>query len=125
MKRFGYLTALAILVGLALVWLPAAAAAQSSCKATIMMDEIKEGRDDNWTIWLSVETVACAASTGEFDYTLTVRRSSGSLEEVDEKGSWVSERSRGSVPLEYRLAGGGKVLDAKEFRNVRCDCTND
>lgn len=125
-KRLAYyVPALAALVGLGLATLPAPAAAQSACRAVISLDKIEEGSSDNWTLWLSVDTGSCNSSSGEFDYTLVIRRSSGSLDEVAKKGSWGSERARGSFTLEHRLASGEKLADAREFRDIRCSCGSD
>jgi len=125
MKRFGYLTALSILIGLTLVSLPASAAAQSNCKATITTDKIEEGRNDTWTIWLSVDAGGCATSSGSFDYTLIIRRPGGAVDEVSQEGSWTSERPSSTFTLQYRMTGEGKLEDAREFRDIRCSCAGD
>jgi hypothetical protein len=118
------MSAITMLIGLAFVPLQAPAAADTACTATLKTDEIAEGKDGNWTIWLSVDTGKCTLSTGSFAYTLVIRRPGGDVEDVAQRASWASERPSSGFSITYRMTGEGKVEDAREFRDIRCSCGN-
>lgn len=124
MRVWARVSAIAMLIGLAVVPFQAPVEADTACTATLGTDKIEEGKEGNWTIWLSVDTGKCTLSTGSFAYTLVIRRPGGDVEDVAQRASWASERPSSGFTISYRMTGEGKVEDAREFRDIRCTCGN-